>query len=270
MRAVRADANAACDRSSASALWIALLACGCAAERPPQPPPIVPAAFEYGTAAPSASWPAQDWYRGFGSDELDDFVDLAIRDNTDLMVARQRVAQADARATQAGAAILPKVSIDANATYLSGHSQQGSGHELDWFAMLSASYEVDFWGKNRASANAARLQAGASRAERDTVALTLLGGVAGEYFQVLALRERLAIARSNRDAAQKILDAVQARYQAGVASPTELASQKAALYAAQIVMSDLEQLEMEARATLALLLGRPPENLEVHAQNLES
>jgi NodT family efflux transporter outer membrane factor (OMF) lipoprotein len=270
MRVVRADARGACDCGLASALSVALLACGCATESPPQPPPVAPAAFEYGTAAPRASWPAQDWYRGFGSDELNDFVDLAVRDNTDLTVARERVAQVDARARQAGAAILPKVNVDANATYLSGHSQQGSGHELDWFAMLSTSYEVDFWGKNRATANAARLQAGASRAERDTVALTLLGGVAGQYFQVLALRERLAIARANRDAAQKILAAVQARYDAGVVSPTELASQKAALYAAQIVISDLEQLEMEARAALALLLGRPPENLEVRAENLDS
>ena len=270
MRAVRADARVACDRWLAPALSFGLLACGCASESPPQPPPVVPAAFEYGTAAPAAAWPAQDWYRAFGSDELDHFVDLAIHDNTDLTVARERVAQADARARQAGAAILPKVSIDGNATYLSGHSEQGSGHELDWFAMLSASYEVDFWGKNRATTNATRLQAGASRAERDTVGLTLLGGVAGEYFQVLALRERLSIARSNRDATQKILEAVQARYNAGVASPTELASQKAALYAAQIVISELEQLEMEARAALAVLLGRPPENLEVRAESLDA
>ena len=270
MRAVRADARGACGGWLAPALWFILLACGCATESLPPPSPIAPTAFEYGTAAAGAAWPAQDWYRGFGSDELDDFVDLAVRDNTDLTVARERVAQADARAREAGAALLPKVGVDANATYLSGHSQQGSGHELDWFAMLSASYEVDFWGKNRASANAARLQASASRAERDTVALTLLGGVAGEYFQVLALRERLAIARANRDAAQKILAAIQARYDAGVASPTELASQKAALYAAQIVISDLEQLEMEARATLALLLGCNPENLEVRAENLDS
>jgi multidrug efflux system outer membrane protein len=270
MRAFPADARGACDRSLASALAFALLACGCAAESPPQAPPIAPAAFEYGAEAPRASWPARDWYTGFDSDELNQLVELAIHDNTDLTAARERVAQADARARQAGAAILPKVSIDGNATYLSGHSQQGSGHELDWFAMLSASYEVDFWGKNRATANAARLQAGASRAERDTVALTLLGGVASEYFQVLALRERLAIARSNRDASQKILNAVQARYDAGVASPTELSSQKAALYAAQIVIPDLEQLEMEARAALALLLGRPPENLQVRAKDLDS
>jgi NodT family efflux transporter outer membrane factor (OMF) lipoprotein len=246
-----------------------LLACGCATTSAPQPPPLTPAAFEHATGG-NARWPAQDWYRGFGSDELNAFVDLAISGNTDLASAQQRVAQADARARQAGSAILPKVSIDGNATYLSGHSQQGSGHELDWFAMLSASYEVDFWGKNRATANAARLQAGASRVERDTVALTLLGGVASEYFQVLALRERLGIARSNRDAARKILDAVQARYVAGVAGPTELASQKAAWYTAQIAISDLEQQEMEARAALALLLGRPPENFEVRADNIDS
>ena len=270
MRAVRADARGACNCCLASAVCFTLLTSGCATESPPPPPPIAPAAFEHGAAAPRASWPTQDWYREFGSAELDDFVDLAVRDNTDLTVARERVSQADARARQAGAAILPRVSVDGNATYLSGHSQQGSGHELDWFAMLSASYEVDFWGKNRATANAARLQNDASRAERDTVALTLLGGVAGEYFQVLALRERLSIARANRDAAQKILTAVQARYDAGVASPTELASQKAAVYAAQIAISDLEQLEMEARATLASLLGRPPENFVVRADNLDS
>ena len=262
--------RAACGRSLAAAALAAALGCGCATESPPQPPRVTPADFEHGAARAGASWPAQDWYRGFGSDELNALVDQAVRDNTDLAGARERVAQADARARQAGAAILPKVSVDGNATYLSGHSQQGSGHEFDWFAMLSASYEVDFWGKNRATANAARLLAEASRVERDTVALTLLGGVASEYFQVLALRERLAIARSNRDAAQKTLEAVQARFDAGVAGPTELASQKAAWYTAQIAISDLEQLEMEARAALAVLLGHPPENFAVRADSLDS
>jgi len=231
---------------------------------------VAPAAFEHGAAGGQASWPAQDWYRGFGSDELDALVDFAASNNTDLAGARERVVQADARARQAGAAILPSVTANANGNYLAGHSSQGSGHELDWLAMLSASYEVDFWGKNRAIASAARLAAGASQAERDTVALTLLAGVASEYFQVLALRERLTIARSNRDTAQQVLDAVQARFNAGVADPTELAAQKAALDRAQIAISDLQQLEMQARAALALLLGRVPENFQVAGDSLDS
>ena len=89
--------------------------------------------------------------------------------------------------------------------------------------MLSASYEVDFWGKNRATADSARFLAGASRADRDAVALTTLAGVANGYFQVLALRERLTVAQSNSDAAKQLLEIVQARFDAGMASPVELA-----------------------------------------------
>lgn len=261
-------------RRFATAALCAALACGgvsgCVSAKRVEPPREMPAAFEHGAgAARGGSWPAQDWYRGFGSEELNTLVGLAVKSNWDLAAARERVAQADARARQAGAAILPTVAGNANASYLSGHSQQGSGHELDWFAMLSASYEVDFWGKNRANARAARLAAGASRADRDTVALTLLGAVASQYFQVLALRERIAIARANTDASAKVLAAVQARYDAGVASPVELASQKAAFDTTRIALSDLQQSEAQARAALAVLLGRPPENFEVSGESLD-
>src|ERR1700760_4900579 len=161
----------------------------CAAQSGAPPPRDVPQAFEV-TSAP-AQWPAQQWYRDFGSDELNTFVDAAAHANLDLESARARVAQADARARQAGAAILPSVDANGTANYLAGHSSQGTGHEFDWAAMLSASYEIDFWGKNRATAASARLLAGASRAEQDAVALTTLAGVANGYFQLLALRERL-------------------------------------------------------------------------------
>ncbi len=246
------------------------LVCGCIAPRPLPVPQPAPPAFEHALSGATAVWPAQDWYRGFGSDELDALVDFAVANNTDLAGARERVVQADARARQAGAAILPSVSGDANANYLAGHSQQGSGHELDWFAMLSASYEVDFWGRNRATANAARAAAGASLAERDTIALTTLGGVADEYFQVLALRERVVIARSNRDTARKVLEIAQARFDAGAADPVELAAQQAALDRAEIAIADLERLEVQARAALALLLGRVPEHFEVAAGSLDA
>ena len=241
---------------------------GCTGGATIQPPHQVPAAFRYG-AGRGGSWPAQDWYRGFGSEELDRLIDLAVDNNNDLAAARERVLQADARARQAGAAILPSVDANANANFLAGHSAQGSGHELDWLATLSASYEVDFWGKNRATAHAAALEAAASLADRDTVALTILGGVADEYFQVLALRERIAIARSNRDNAQQVLKIVQLRLDAGVATPVDLASQKAALDAAEIALGDLEQSEVEARAALALLLAHMPENFDIEGHSLD-
>jgi len=247
-----------------------VLASACVTEKPLPPPPAAPARFEHAAPPANAAWPSQDWYRGFGNQELDTLVDFAASHNTDLAQAGERVAQADARARQAGAAILPSVSGEASGTYLAGHSAQGSGHELDWLAMLSASYEVDFWGKNRATAHAALLEAGASRAERATIELTILGGVADEYFHVLALRERAAIARLNRDAAQKTLAAVEARFGAGLASPTDAALQRAALDRAEIAIAGLDSEEMQSRAALALLLGRNPEDFEVLGTTLES
>jgi NodT family efflux transporter outer membrane factor (OMF) lipoprotein len=243
---------------------------GCATHNPAPPPQDLPVEFagSHGSAA-TGHWPAKDWYREFDSDELNSFVDLAEQNNWDVAAARARVAQADARARQAGAAILPSVDATGNASYLAGHSSQGGGHELDWSAMLSASYELDFWGKNRAAALSARLLAGASRADRDTVALTTLAGVSNGYFHVLALRERLALARANRETADQLLQVVQARFDAGLATPVELATQKSTYDTAQIAIVDLEQTEFEARTALALLLGRTPENFEIKGMPLD-
>jgi NodT family efflux transporter outer membrane factor (OMF) lipoprotein len=256
-------------RNSVYLACVALLTACAAQSVAPPPQQDIPVAFD-NVSAPGGQWPAQEWYRDFGSDELNSFIDIAAKTNTDVEAARARVAQADARARQAGAAILPKIDALGTANYFSGHSSQGGGHELDWSAMLSASYEVDFWGKNRATANSARLLAGASRADRDAMALTTLAGVASGYFQLLAVRERLAVAQSNRDAAKQLLEVVQARFDVGVASPIDLATQKAALDVAQIAISDLQQTELEARTGLAILLGRPPEQFEVKGLPLDS
>jgi len=83
------------------------------------------------------------------------------------------------------------------------------------------------------------------------------------------LRERLAIARANRDAAGKVLEAVKARFGAGAANPAELATQQGALDRAEIAIADLQQLEAQARAALALLLGRIPEHFEVAGESLD-
>jgi multidrug efflux system outer membrane protein len=243
---------------------------GCAMQNPAPMTQDLPAGFEGGGGQLIAGqWPSKDWYREFNSEELNSLVEAAATNNGDVAVARARVAQADARSRQAGAAILPSVDATGNANYLAGHSSHGGGHELDWSAMLSASYELDFWGKNRASALSARLQAGAARVDKDTIALTTLAGVANGYFQILALRERRAIARDNLDAARHLLDVVQARFEAGIATPVELATQKGTYDTAQIAVVDLEQTEFEARTALSLLLGRAPEGFQVMTRPLD-
>jgi multidrug efflux system outer membrane protein len=251
-------------------MFVAGIGAGCTLQ--PTKPPVVamPASFEQSSPSDQAAWPGKDWYRGFGSPELDGLIEQASGNNFDVSAARSRIAQADARARQAHAAILPNVDATGNANYLAGHSVNGSAHETDWAALLSASYEVDFWGKNRATADSARLLAVAARAEHDTVALTALAGVADGYFQVLSVRERLNIAHSNVDAARGLMAIVDARFNVGLSNPVEVATQRAALASAELSIPELEQTQGEALAALALLVGRQPEGFTVEGAPLES
>ena len=254
----------------AGCLGTGCLGAGCSLQATKPPEPALPAAFDYAAPAASADWPSQDWYRGFASRELDALMEEAARNNFDVATARARVVQADARARQAHAAILPSVDGAGNANYLAGHSVDGTAHETDWAALLSASYEIDFWGKNRATSNEARHLAAASRADRDTVALTVLAGVANTYFQVLSLRERLMVARANADGARALMGIVDSRFKAGLSNPVEVATQRAALATADLAIPELEQAHDEALGSLAALLGRPPEGFKVEGAPLDA
>jgi outer membrane protein, multidrug efflux system len=255
-------------------LWIlgASLLTGCTLHASRPSTPEVPKAFSRIEAAGTevAKWPSSDWYRGFDSTELDSLIDTAVANNFDLQGARWRIEQALERAKQARAALAPTVDALGNTNYLTGHTGNGNLHETDWSALLSASYEVDFWGKNRASADSARDSLLASRADRDTLALTTLSAVANEYFQLLSLRERLTIARANVDAARSLADIVSSRYRAGLANPSEVAAERAALAAAQLQIPEMERLEEESSTALAAFLGRPPEGFAVQAASLDS
>jgi multidrug efflux system outer membrane protein len=251
-----------------AAVTMALLCSACAATPFKPPPADLPDQFEQ-SAAPAAGWPSSEWYRAFASDELIALIAQADSTNLDLAAAQARIRQADARAHAAGAAILPTVDAGASVNDIRGRAGGQSAHEIDWSALLSASYEVDFWGRNRSAAQSARLQAAASRADRDVIALTTVAGVANGYFDVLSLRERLAIANSNLETTRQILRAIEARYDAGIASPVELATQRAAEANAMLVIAPLMQSEVEARTSLALLLGRRPEEFTVMGATLE-
>jgi NodT family efflux transporter outer membrane factor (OMF) lipoprotein len=257
-------------RQSVASGFLSCLVASCALQPDKSPVPVIPPTFDHAAPSAAAAWPAREWYLSFASPELAGLIAEGSANNLDISAARARVAQADARARQAHAAILPSVDADGNADYLAGHSVNGTAHETDWSALLSASYEVDFWGKNRAAANSARYLAAASRADRDTVMLTTLAGVADGYFQVLSLRERIAIARSNVGTARSLMQIVDARYKAGMSNPVELATERTALASAALSIPELERQEEEATASLAALLGRAPEGFRIVGQPLDA
>ncbi|ROO01041.1 RND transporter [Pseudomonas moraviensis] len=218
----------------------------------------------------------RQWWTQFGSPELERLVEQARLGSYDLAAAMARVRQAEASATIAGAPLLPelKAGLNANRQKLihgKGYSQLDVSPEnrsLDYYdAELSASYEIDFWGGNRAARDSAAFAVQASEFDRATVELTLLSGVANSYTQALALREQARIAELNLKNAQNVLHLVQTRFDAGSATALELAQQKSLVAEQQRRLPLVQQQAREALISLAALLGQPVQALRLPEQS---
>jgi NodT family efflux transporter outer membrane factor (OMF) lipoprotein len=167
---------------------------------------------------------------------------------------------------------LPAVSGGADASRRGSVPQGGGAWSFsDSFGLsLSASYELDFWGRNRDAVVSAQAARKATAADRATVALTTVSSTANTYFQLLSLRARLTIARLNLENAQAVLQITQARVNDGIATPLELAQQLATVASQQASIPPLQQQELAARDALAVLTGRPPEGFAVAGQDLDA
>jgi NodT family efflux transporter outer membrane factor (OMF) lipoprotein len=242
-----------------------------------RPEVAVPSAWRGPSPAQVSTSLSPDWWRGFGSQQLADLVAQAETGNLDLAAAIARVNQADAQARIAGAALLPAVGFGGGVSRVrqpaSGSSALGSSASRTntfYDAQLSASYEIDFWGKNHAALDAAKTTAEARRYDRDTVALTTAASVATVYFQILALRDQLAVTTANVAAAQEILDAIRAQEAAGIASELDVAQQETVVASLRAQIPPLEQGLRQFTDALAVLIGKPPEALDITSGSLDA
>jgi NodT family efflux transporter outer membrane factor (OMF) lipoprotein len=247
-------------------LVISMLLGACATTgNAPAPAPGMPQAYTE-PAASEAARPAPDWWDAFGSQELSSLVATALAANPDLAIAAERVRQAEAQVRIAGATLFPALNFDADSsrreTRVDGGSWQAGNASS---AALSASYEVDLWGKNAAGVRSAEAALRASRFDRETVRLTLIAGVANAYFQLLSLRGRLVIARENLAIAERVFKVVDARARYGAVSALDVARQQAAVLAQRAAIPPLDLQERQTLFALAILLGRAPEGFDTAA-----
>ncbi|AZV26277.1 RND transporter [Pseudomonas syringae] len=260
-------------RLSLLTVCLMLSACGNPVQRPDsglQPP----ATWQSPHGASVARIDPQ-WWKQFGSPELDRLIEQARLGSFDLAAAMARVRQAQAGTVIAGGSQLPEVKAGANANRQkllrgNGYSQldaDNSNKAVDYFdASLTATYEIDFWGGKRASRDSAQFALQASEFDRATVELTLLSGVANTYAQALSLREQSRIAELNLANAQNVLKLVQTRFDSGSATALELAQQKSLVAAQQRQLPLVQQQAQDALISLAALLGRPVQDLQTGAE----
>jgi outer membrane protein, multidrug efflux system len=257
---------------AAASLCLGLSGCILGSEHPALDLDI-PNGYRQAPHPSDAAVPVLDWWRGFRSAELTALMELAQTNNLDVAVAVAQIIQADALAGVAGAPLLPTLTGTASAERArQSASGIGSGNGLNsvsattfsqFNATLTASYMIDFWGKNRAALYAAEETATASRYNRDVVVLTTVVTVANTYFQILAAQDELRVARRDLAAAERILVLIKQQFNGGTASQLDLSQQEALVATQRASIPPLEVTLQQNIAALALLVGRAPVNLKV-------
>ena len=208
---------------------------------------------EQGTAREEVS---TRWWHSFGSPELSALVEQARAQSLDVAAAVARVQQADARAAYARAGLVPEVNADFGGTRSAALDSQTERNVSTWRVGLSSSYELDFWGRQRALKDAAESSRQASVFDRETVRLTVIASVAQAWLQCVGLRERVAIAQLNFEVSERLLKLVESRARYGAATSVELAQQRGQVAAQQRVVALLRKQLADAHAVLALLSGQ--------------
>ncbi len=201
-----------------------------------------------------------DWWANYGSAELDALIDEAMRTSPTMDAALARIAQSRAGLSGANATLLPALNGSANVSRR--HSlTEGGAQDNSWSesAGLSASYEADLFGANRARVEGAVNALDQQRFNTEATALMLQADIATRYFTAVSLAERLRVARANLEAAERILELVRVRYDAGALSGFDLARQESSVAGTRAGVVSLEQQNAENARALAILVGRAPE-----------
>lgn len=226
-----------------------------------------PAAWTEPTVAPAAVPAEADlvhWWKQFGDPDLDRLVEQACRNNLDLQVAKSRIRQARAAKASAVSALWPSLNAGANASKSESGIPGGGdarSSSTQYQAGFDALWELDIFGGNRRSSEAAEAELQATVEDGRDVLVTVTAEVAMAYLDLRVAQRHVAIAKENLEAQRRSADLTHKRQLGGFAAVLDVsrADAQVATTAAQIPL-----LESQARQqiyALGVLLGQDPASL---------
>lgn len=248
---------------------LALTACASMGERAAPAQQLDAATLAPGAAIAAAgtepaAWPTEQWWKTLQDAQLNQLVSAALQDNPGLHAAQARVRLAEALAGVTRAATLARVDASASADreLYSAHSTVPAtlAGNYAWknTAALTASYDLDLWGRNRAALDAALDQARVASAEAQLARLTLSAAVVRSYIQLAldyAVQDGVAASLAER---RQLLALARKRQSAGLASEIDVASIETTLPAGRREHEQLASAIALRRNQLAALIGKGP------------
>lgn len=212
-----------------------------------------------------AKWPQEKWWHAFGDDQLDELVNEALTSSPTLRAASARVRQANALEGMMQAQQFPR--LDANiANTRQRYSENGTTPAVmagTWQTVnqdtLNVSYELDFWGKNRAAVEAALGRIRAMEVDRYATQLMLSSAIVQTYIGLDENFRQLAIEQEMLIQQLKVLELTQQRFSAELDSQIDIRQSQAAIPATRARIAALKESQELSRNKLAALLGKGPD-----------
>ena len=216
----------------------------------------------------------KDWWQAFKDPALNQLIDTAYRENLTLRIAGVRVLGARAQLgivtgqlypqSQQATGSLQKQRVSPGGV-VGGSPQSSSsfgGMSLAQSQVgLTASWEIDFWGKFRRAIQSADASLQATIADYDNVLVSLTADVASNYILMRTLEKRLAIANENVRIQTESLQIAQARFSGGTTSERDVEQAKTILANTQATIPTLESQLRQTKNALSVLMGLPPHDL---------
>ena len=203
------------------------------------------------------------WWRAFGDNTLDQLEAQALQSSPSLKLAQARIAAAQAASQMTHASSGPQLAAQLDVTHqrytANGMIPPPLGGSVSDSAtvQLAASWEMDFFGKNRAALQAALGMERAAQADAQAARVLLAAQVAQTYFGWVGLTEQRSVASRVLAQSEQTLRLVQDRLNAGLDTPLELRQAQGALPAARLQLASLDEQITLTRNALAALIGEP-------------
>lgn len=219
----------------------------------------LPAAWS-SSSAETPSRPAElaHWWERLGDSELNALVEEAVAGNLDVAAAKARIRTARATERQTGAALFP--SADGSSSASRQKSQAEVGNQFK--GGFDASWELDLFGANARSAEAARYASQAADEDLRSTLLTLVGDVASNYVAARGYQARIALARQTAASQRETAALTRKKFEAGSASAVDVSNAEGQAASTEANLPDLQTAYAEAVHRLAVLTGRAPSDLD--------
>jgi NodT family efflux transporter outer membrane factor (OMF) lipoprotein len=222
-------------------------------------------ATEQSLPAEHGHWPGANWADQFGDAQLKALIDEALKNNPTLDEAHARVASASAYSETASASTMPHVDASysltrqqfSNTTFVP--PPFGGSWQTENKGLLSASYDLDLWGKNRQALKAAISQLQASEADAEIVKLTLTTSIARTYNQLARLYALRDIAQQEITQREQIDRITASRIATGLETEVERKTAQANLATSRAALKSLDGQIVTTRYQIAALLGAGPD-----------